>query len=147
MFRINLGQILNFRNSVFQFLCGSVKLVGHRVTGIVGATLTYSLSGQDEAETGIAPDDEEGGEESATAGAAPKKKRVMPGEPRNPRATPGIVTGTDVTLNPGLSLARRLAAINAAFNKDYRRRKDGDKFGKISLWPVTVCMTHDGLIR
>lgn len=132
--RVNLGQVLNFQNSVIQFLCGTVRLVSHCVTGFAKFGITYSLSGVDEEEEGIEQEER------------PKKKIIPAPRERDPRTTPGLATGVEVKLDRGLTLAERLAIVNAGLNADYRR-KGGVKYGKISNWPITICRTLDGLVR
>ncbi len=78
MFRFQFGSVLNFRDSIIQFVSGHVKLLGHCIDGMVGATFAYSLSGVDE-------EDAEGEAQAQAAGeslslpveepAAPAPKR------------------------------------------------------------------------
>lgn len=137
--RVLLGQTLNFRNSVIQFLCGSVTLLSHCVTGIVSVSMTYTSSGVDEKE---GPEEEQ--EEEEPQQPAPKRTKLT--WTREPRTTPGRVTGIEVSLRPGLTMAERLERVNEMLNKDYRK-SGGQKFGKICNWPVTVCDTPQGYIR
>lgn len=152
--RVHLGHALNFRDATVQFLCGSVKLISHCISGIVGMTMVYSLSGSDPEETPSRPED---GVPSGSASASAmededtvERRRIVPDDPdqegRFARATPRNISGVVGQLPPGRTLAERLEIINRELNKDYKRGKT-QKYGKISNWPVTCTRTREGFIR
>jgi len=68
---------------------------------------------------------------------------------RRPRQiTKGSAVGVEGRLDAGLTLSERLDVINRTLNKDYLHKRGGEtKYGKISLWPITLCTTLDGYIR
>lgn len=161
--RVHLGHnALNFRDATVQFLCGSVKLLSHCVTGVIGMTMSYSLSGSDVQEGAGATtrqDRDEGASGSGSASAPiedeegeQSRRRIIPDLPENPegrftRTTPSQVAGLTGRLPQGKTLAERLQIINTELNKDYKRGRGTQKYGKISNWPITCTRTRDGYIR